>query len=219
MILSLKNVGKEFTQGDTLIKALEAINFELEEGKSLSLLGPSGSGKTTLLSLLAGLDAPSTGEILVQGQRLDQLSEKELSLFRAQNIGLIFQQFHLMSHLSAEENISLPQEILKLPQIKENTLKALEAVGLSHRKNHLPSQLSGGECQRVAIARAIVTRPKILLADEPSGNLDTSTGRKVMDLIFNLAQEIGTTLILVTHDEELGTRCDRTLRLSGGRIQ
>lgn len=219
MILSVSNISKYFDQGETTIKALDDITFELSKSDSLAIIGPSGSGKTTLLSLLAGLDSPTKGEITISNQKITELNEKELTLFRSKNIGIVFQQFHLMPHLTALENVSLPLEIIGENNVNEKALTILKQVGLGNRADHFSHQLSGGENQRVAIARALVTRPKIILADEPSGNLDTETGIKVMDLLFNLTKEADSALILITHDLQLANRCSRKLSIKGGVIQ
>lgn len=217
MILEVKNLTKKFLQGETTINAVNDLSFSLQEGQSLSLTGPSGSGKTTVMSLLAGLDSPNKGEIFIDDVKLNDLSEKELSKFRAQNIGIVFQQFHLMPHLTALENVCLPLEINKASEVVDKAIKILQAVGLEDRVNHLPSQLSGGEKQRVAIARAIVLKPKLILADEPSGNLDTETGKKVMDVLFEMTKEFNLSLVLITHDIKLAQRCDRQINLFAGQ--
>lgn len=219
MILKVEKLSKSFTQGETVIEALKDVSFGMNKGESLAIVGPSGSGKTTLLSLLAGLDFPTSGKINLNNFPIDEMTERELAQFRSRNIGIVFQQFHLMPYLSAEENVSLPLDILGDPEINNKVADILDKVGLSQRKDHLPRQLSGGECQRVAIARASVVQPKVLLADEPSGNLDTETGNKVMDLLFSLAKDTGMTLILITHDMQLAKRCDRQIHLKGGRLQ
>lgn len=222
MILNVENLTKQYLQGGTVVKALDDISFNISTGESLSIVGPSGSGKTTLLTLLAGLDKPSEGKIILNKEDLTQLSEKEIIQFRSQNIGIVFQQFHLMPHLTALENVSLPLEITgkySLSEIEERAKHYLDLVGLSHRHDHFPNQLSGGECQRVAIARATIMNPKILLADEPSGNLDTKTGIKVMDLLFKMSEDNQSNLILVTHDIRLANRCQRQIHLTGGRLQ
>jgi putative ABC transport system ATP-binding protein len=184
----------------------------------MAILGRSGSGKSTLLSLLAGLDQPDAGQILCAGTDITKLAEKPLALFRGKTMGIVFQQYHLISHLTALENVSLPLEILKEHDCQARAIQAIEKVGLEDRLGHFPHQLSGGEKQRVALARAMVTNPRIILADEPSGNLDTSTGEKVMDLLFNLVEDIGTTLVLVTHNEELAARCHEQTRLGNGQL-
>lgn len=213
MILDVKHLSKDFMQGTTRISAVKNISFSMNEKETLAIVGPSGSGKTTLLCLLSGLEQPTQGSIDVQGQCLTSMTERELSAFRAKNMGIVFQQFHLMPHLTAEENVRLPLEISGQKRVQEKTHQALENVDLLNRKNHMPHELSGGENQRVAIARAIVVQPKILFADEPSGNLDTATGIKIMDLLFSLVQDHSMTMILVTHDEKLASRCERCLKL------
>ncbi len=215
-MLEIKNLTKTYRQGSSDIKVLTDLNLSVSRGESVAILGQSGSGKSTLLSLIAGLDRPSSGTIFMNDKEINQLSEKQLSEFRSHNLGIVFQQFHLMSNLTALENISLPLEIFKDPDAKTKALQVLQLVGLEQRKNHFPSELSGGEKQRVAIARAFVVRPKILLADEPSGNLDKDTGDNIMNLIFEACKEHQTTFILVTHNEELASNCDRTLTLKQG---
>ena len=220
MILEVNNLHKNFETagGSETIEVLKDLNMSMEAGESVAILGQSGSGKSTLLTLLAGLDNPSSGNILLNQQNMQTLSEEELSKFRALNIGIIFQQFHLMSHLTALENVSLPLDLFKDKSSTEKAKEALEQVGLSHRIDHFPHQLSGGECQRVAIARAMVVRPSILLADEPTGNLDNATGEHISDMIFDLVKQHNMTLLFVTHNEELALRCERQLRLQGGKF-
>ncbi len=218
MNLVVKNLTKDYYQGETLVKALDAIDFE-SNANTLSIIGPSGSGKTTLLTLLSGLDSTTSGEIILGDQSITKLNEKEMTQFRAENIGIVFQQFHLMPHLSALENVMLPLEILGAKDSEERAIEFLDIVGLKERIHHLPSELSGGECQRVAIARATVTSPKYLFADEPSGNLDFTTGNKVMDLLFKLSEEKNMKLVLVTHDNELANRCDQQIHIIGGKLQ
>lgn len=217
MSVRIEGLRKTYSQGETSIEALRGIDAEAKPGELVAILGASGSGKSTLLGLLAGLDEPTSGRVLVDGTDLYALTDKERTRFRSGQISLVFQQFHLLPHLTALENVALPLEILG----REDTGKAralLEGVGLGSRVHHLPSQLSGGECQRVAIARALVTDPKLLLADEPSGNLDVDTAASVMDLFFRTVREKKITCFLVTHNQELASRCDRTLRIQGGRI-
>ncbi len=192
--------------------------LEVSEGETVAIVGQSGSGKSTLLSLLAGLDRPTRGQVRIAGQDIAALSEDELTAFRARHLSIVFQQFHLMSFLSALENVSLPLEIAAETGSLGQARRTLEAVGLAHRLEHLPSQLSGGEKQRVAIARAMVTRPKILLADEPSGNLDSETGAQVMETLFNQVRSSRMAMVLVTHNDELASRCDRKLRLVNGKL-
>lgn len=219
MSLVLNDVRKGFHQGETQIQVLKGLDVKIEEGQVVSIVGQSGSGKSTLLSLLAGLERADGGEILVDKVNLSPLSEQEMTLFRAQNIAIVFQQYHLIAHLTALENVMLALEILKMENPKGRAEEALQELGLGHRMNHFPSQLSGGECQRVAIARALVVKPKILLADEPSGNLDIHTGDKVMDVFFDIVRKHKITTILVTHSEVLAKRCERTLRLEEGLLR
>lgn len=220
MILQIKDLCKTFRTAASVepIEVLKNLNLEMEVGETLAILGQSGSGKSTLLTLLAGLDAPTSGSITLNDQNMSDLDEEALSKFRAKNIGIIFQQFHLMSHLNALENVSLPLDLFKDQQATEKAREALEQVGLGKRMDHFPHQLSGGECQRVAIARAMVVRPSILLADEPTGNLDSTTGSHVSDMIFELVQQHKMTLLFVTHNEDLAMRCNRQQRLQDGRF-
>lgn len=220
MILEVNKLFKRFETAASHepIEVLMDLNLAVEAGETVAILGQSGSGKSTLLSLLAGLDSPSSGEILLTGQNMQELSEEQLAKFRAKNIGIIFQQFHLMSHLTALENVSLPLDLFKDTGATEKAREALDQVGLSHRMDHFPHQLSGGECQRVAIARAMVVRPKILLADEPTGNLDNATGELISKMIFDLVEQHKMTLLFVTHNENLALRCGRQQRLQGGKF-
>jgi putative ABC transport system ATP-binding protein len=200
------------------VEVLEHLSMQANAGEKLAILGPSGCGKSTLLSLLAGLDKPDVGTVELEGKNLAKLSEDERCRLRSEKIGIVFQQYHLMRNLTAIENVGLPMEILGLADYAERARMALKEVGLSHRVAHFPSEMSGGECQRVAIARALVTRPSLVLADEPSGNLDQKTGDEVMDLLFNLCTEHRLTLVLVTHNRELAKRCDRALLLKDGAL-
>lgn len=218
-IISLKKISKTYFQGSQRIEVLNKLNLEVETNESLAILGQSGSGKSTLLSILAGLDQPEFGTLSIDGQDLAKLSQDELSLFRSKTMGIVFQQYHLMNNLTTLENVGIPLELQKINHYESSAREALKMVGLSHRLAHFPGQLSGGECQRVAIARAIVSEPKIILADEPSGNLDDKTGKEVMNLLFRLCQDRGQTLILVTHNHDLAKSCDRTLVLKGGKFQ
>ena len=217
-IISLNKISKTYFQGSQRIEVLSQLSLQVESNKSVAILGQSGSGKSTLLTLLAGLDHPDFGEVSIDGQNLAQLSQDELSRFRSKTMGIVFQQYHLMNNLTALENVGIPLELQKVSHYETAAREALKMVGLSHRLARFPSQLSGGECQRVAIARAIVSEPKIILADEPSGNLDDKTGEEVMSLLFRLCQDRGQTLILVTHNHELAKSCDRTLMLKGGKF-
>jgi putative ABC transport system ATP-binding protein len=218
-LVELRQVSKQFQQGETVIPVLRDLSFGVEAGDTVAIVGQSGSGKSTLLSMLAGLDQPTQGTITVDGQDLGRLNQNELTRFRGRSIGIIFQQFHLMRSLTALENVLLPLDILGIPNAEERAMNALQLMGLGARAKHLPQQLSGGECQRVAIARAFVVEPRILLADEPSGNLDTATGDKVMNLLFDAVAQRGMTLILVTHDMQLASRCKKRLPLVQGQLQ
>lgn len=219
MSLVLKDVRKGFHQGDSDIQVLKGLNTSIEPGQVVSIVGQSGSGKSTLLSLLAGLERADSGEILVDNVNLVPFNEQQMTTFRAQNIAIVFQQYHLIGHLTALENVMLALEILKMENPKERAEKALVELGLGHRLTHFPNQLSGGECQRVAIARALVVQPKMLLADEPSGNLDTQTGERVMDVFFEVVRKYKITTVLVTHSEALAKRCERILRLEAGQLR
>ncbi|HAU59382.1 MAG TPA: ABC transporter ATP-binding protein [Opitutae bacterium] len=217
-IISLNKISKTYFQGTQRIEVLCGLNLDVKSSEAVAILGQSGTGKSTLLSLLAGLDVPDFGTVEVNKQDLSKLSQDKLSQFRAKNLGVIFQQYHLMSNLTALENVGIPLELQKVNDFQSAALEALKMVGLSHRIAHFPSQLSGGECQRVAIARAIVGKPKLILADEPSGNLDDKTGKEVMNLLFELCKEREQTLILVTHNHDLAQNCDRTLVLKDGKL-
>lgn len=217
-MMTVTGLRKSYGTGDAKVEVLKGLDFTIQKGEQVALTGKSGSGKSTLLSLLAGLDAPDAGTISIDGKNISQLNERELTSYRSRHIGIVFQQFHLVSTLTALENVLLPLEILKTPGARERAEGLLQSVNLGHRMDHLPSQLSGGESQRVAIARALSTHPAILFADEPSGNLDEETGEKVMNLLFDLVKKTGTTLVLVTHDPELATRCERVIHLEHGKL-
>ncbi len=219
MSLVLNEVYKSFRQGDTEIQILKGINTKIETGEVVSIVGQSGSGKSTLLSLLSGLERPNSGQISLDGVELNNLTERELTSFRAKNIAIVFQQYHLMNHLNAIENVMLAMEVLKMNQAQSRAESFLNELGLEHRLTQLASRLSGGESQRVAIARALVVQPKLLLADEPSGNLDARTGEKVMDIFFEVVRKYKITTILVTHNELLAKRCDRALLLEDGKLR
>lgn len=218
MMIQVQKLTQEYHQGESLVRALHDIDFTINKEKTVALVGPSGSGKTTLLTLLAGLDRPTSGHILMDGTDLTKLSEPDLARFRTAKSSIVFQQFHLMPYLSALENVMLPLEIRGHQEPLRQAQTILQQVGLESRLHHLPHELSGGECQRVAIARAFVTQPPLLLADEPSGNLDTATGQKVMDLLFQMNAEREQCLILVTHDRKLAERCERVIELRGGKL-
>jgi putative ABC transport system ATP-binding protein len=217
-MMKVQQLRKSYGEGSSRVEVLKGLNLEIKSGETVALLGKSGSGKSTLLSLLAGLDKPDSGSISIMDYNISQMTEGQLTTFRAHNIGIVFQQFHLVSTLTALENVLLPLELLKVKSARSQAESLLKEVSLSHRLDHLPSELSGGEGQRVAIARALAIRPKILFADEPSGNLDEETGNKVMDLLFSLVKTTGTTMVLVTHDSDLAKRCSRVIHLEHGSI-
>lgn len=217
-ILEIQNVSKSYQQANQRVDVLGQVNMQAQKGEKIAILGPSGCGKSTLLSLLAGLDNPDTGSVLIDGSDLAKMSEDERSFTRSEKLGIVFQQYHLMRNLTAVENVGIPLEIVGIADYTKQAQVALDQVSLSDRANHFPSEMSGGECQRVAIARAIVTRPSLILADEPSGNLDQKTGEEVMNLLFKLCAEKEITLILVTHNQELAGQCDRALLLQDGAL-
>jgi putative ABC transport system ATP-binding protein len=218
VILEARDVHKRFETPAGPIDVLRGVDLAVDRGETVAVVGESGSGKSTLLSLLAGLDAPSRGTIRVDGGDLGTMSERELADYRARALGIVFQQFHLMSGLTALENVSLPLELQGADDATPRARDALAQVGLADRAGHLPARLSGGECQRVALARALVVEPALLLADEPSGSLDAKTGAAVDRLLFDLVDRRGTALVLVTHSDRLAEACDRCLRLEGGRL-
>lgn len=211
-------VGKTVINGDTTLTLLDDINFTVAAGTSVAILGASGSGKTTLLGLLAGLDDTSRGEIIIDGHCLNDLDEDGRAALRASSIGFVFQNFQLLHSLNTIENVMLPLELAGVKQARNLGQHLLERVGLSDRANHYPNQLSGGEQQRCAIARAFSTQPRLLFADEPTGNLDIDTGQRIIDLLFELNSEQGTTLIMATHDTVLADKCGRRLELKAGRL-
>jgi putative ABC transport system ATP-binding protein len=217
-VLSARDVHKHFATPAGTLEVLRGIDLEIAPGETVAVLGESGSGKSTLLALLAGLDVPTRGQVRIDGHDTAALSERALAALRARSVGIVFQSFHLMGGLSAEENVRLPLELRGDPDAVPRARAALAQVGLAARAGHLPARLSGGECQRVAIARALVVEPGILLADEPSGSLDERTGEAVDDLLFELVARRGTALVLVTHSERLAARCQRRVRLTGGRL-
>ena len=201
------------------VDILRGVNLKIDQGEAVAIVGPSGSGKTTLLMVTAGLEKITGGQIEVAGHDLAPMSEDELARLRAGKIGIVFQSFHLVPTMTALENVALPLEFLDTSDAFEAARKALDDVNLGHRIDHFPAQLSGGEQQRVALARALSAGPKIILADEPTGNLDSKTGEQVMDLLFSLRARYGATLMLITHDEKLAKRCERTLHMSDGRLK
>jgi len=200
------------------INILRGLQLSIASGETVGVVGPSGSGKTTMMMVVGGLERASSGIVRVAGQELTDLDEDELALFRRDNVGIVFQAFHLIPTMTALENAAVPLEFAGHPRAFERAAEGLKTVGLDHRTQHYPSQLSGGEQQRVALARAFATRPKLLLADEPTGNLDDKTGQNVIKVMFDLQRQHGTTLILITHDPAIARRCDRIVHLIDGRI-
>ncbi|MFA5669336.1 MAG: ABC transporter ATP-binding protein [Balneolaceae bacterium] len=220
-ILQVKNLTRIFKSGSKSITVVNNINFGIQEKTSCAIVGPSGSGKTTLLGLCAGLDHPSSGNVRLNGMDLTPLSEDERAAVRNKHVGFIFQTFQLVPTLTALENVMVPLELRgnATNEVRKYALELLDEVGLSERSHHYPSQLSGGEQQRVAIARAFINEPKILFADEPTGNLDSETGAHIEHLIFDLNERLGTTLIMVTHDMELAQKCSRIIKLKNGSVE
>ncbi|WP_339709032.1 ABC transporter ATP-binding protein [uncultured Kriegella sp.] len=217
-ILNVRNLGKSYTSGSKKLTVLDDISFDITAGDTFAIVGPSGSGKTTLLGLCAGLDRPDTGSVELCGVSMTSLSEDERAVLRNQKVGFIFQDFQLLPTLTALENVSVPMELQGSKDAGRIALELLDKVGLADRRHHYPSQLSGGEQQRVALARAFSNTPAILFADEPTGNLDEETGEKVVQLLFDLNKDAGTTLVIVTHDLDLAKRNQHILRLKGGKI-
>lgn len=218
-LVQASHVHKQVHSGETSLTILEDINLTIHAGQTVAILGSSGSGKTTLLSLLAGLDLPTRGEIMLDGQRISELDEDARARVRNNNIGIIFQTFQLIPSLSALENVLMPLELGGVAQAEHVAREWLSNVGLANREHHYPAQLSGGEQQRVAIARAFAIAPKILFADEPTGNLDRTTGKQVIDLLHTLNQEHDTTLVIVTHDTALADSCSKHYQIEAGRLQ
>ncbi len=200
------------------VNILRGIDLDVGEGEAVGIVGPSGSGKTSLLMVLAGLERASSGSVIIDGHELTTMSEDQLARLRRSEVGIVFQAFHLIASMTALENVAIPLELSGRADAMALAEAALRSVGLGHRLTHLPGMLSGGEQQRVALARAVAARPKLLLADEPTGNLDTATGAVVMDLLFQLREETGATLLLITHDAALAKRCDRQLKVHDGRV-
>jgi|UniRef100_UPI0040483A61 putative ABC transport system ATP-binding protein len=218
-ILSLQHVTKTYQSGSRKLTVLDQVTFSIQGGEAIAIVGPSGSGKTTLLGLCAGLDSSSTGSVVLNGEAMEGLNEDQRAAIRSRDVGFIFQNFQLLPTLTALENVMVPLELKKRTNAKEKAMELLAKVGLKDRATHYPTQLSGGEQQRVSIARAFANAPKILFADEPTGNLDTETGEMIENLIFDLNKEQGTTLVLVTHDLELAAKTQRIIHIKGGKIQ
>ncbi len=217
-MLSCQSLTRTYRSGERDLTVLKDITFSLPAGEFLAILGPSGSGKTTLLGLLAGLDRPSSGTVHVEGQELGALSEDERARLRAEKIGFVFQSFHLIPTLTAQENVQVPLELRGAAEAGRRARELLARVGLRGREHHYPAQLSGGEQQRVALARGFSIRPKLLFADEPTGNLDAATGSTIIELMVSLNADLRTTLVLVTHDLDLASRARRTIRLADGKV-
>lgn len=217
-IVQAEQLNKQVQSGDTQLQILTDINLTIKSAETVAIMGASGSGKTTLLSLLAGLDLPTKGNVILNGQNLSQIDEDSRANLRLGNVGFIFQSFQLLPHLTAIENVMLPLELMNDAAAKQKAKSLLKQVGLAARGHHYPMQLSGGEQQRIAIARAYISQPLILFADEPTGNLDQHTGSLIIDLLFSLNAINKTTLVIVTHDEGLAVRCQRRIKLAEGRI-
>lgn len=215
----LDNIELTLGYGVSSVHVLKGISLTLQQGHSFGIVGPSGSGKSTLLMVLAGLEKVDRGSVTIHGKRLDLMNEDQAAAFRGQNIGIVFQSFHLIPNMTALENVAVPLELARRKDAFDVAEKELRAVGLGERLNHYPSQLSGGEQQRVAIARALAPSPKILIADEPTGNLDTATGQQIADLLFAKQRETGLTMVLVTHDPLLAARCDLEIPVRSGLIE
>jgi putative ABC transport system ATP-binding protein len=217
-VLEAAGVGKQVSSPEGTLAILSDVSLAIGRGETVAIMGASGAGKSTLLALLAGLDEPTTGTVRLAGSELTKLDEDGRAAVRAGHVGFVFQSFHLVPSLTALENVMLPLELARRRDARGAALEVLGRVGLAERVGHYPRQLSGGEQQRVAIARAFVTRPDVLFADEPTGNLDAATGERIMELLFGLNGETGTTLVLVTHDRALAGRCGRVIRLDAGRV-
>ncbi|MEM9800234.1 MAG: ABC transporter ATP-binding protein [Planctomycetota bacterium] len=218
-LLVCEGLTKRLRSGDRTITVLDGVDLEIDAGELVAIVGPSGSGKSTLLGLLAGLDRPSDGTVRIHGEPLEAMREDELSLLRRGRIGFVFQSFQLLGNLTARENVLLPMELTGVEGASERADALLAEVGLADRGHHYPSQLSGGEQQRVAVARAFGPRPELLFADEPTGNLDSATGERVLEMLLQLRAEFGTALVLVTHDAEIAARAPRAVHLRAGRIE
>jgi putative ABC transport system ATP-binding protein len=217
--IQLDHVHLSLGQGPSRVHILRGVSLDIPRGEAVGLVGPSGSGKSTLLMLMAGLERADQGHVIIDGQDLSKLNEDGLARFRGRRIGIVFQSFHLIPTMTALENVAVPLELAGEADAFERAKAELEAVGLGHRLSHYPGQLSGGEQQRVALARALAPNPAILVADEPTGNLDEATGAQIVDLLFKLKTERGATLVLVTHDQSLARRCDRMVRIRSGLIE
>jgi putative ABC transport system ATP-binding protein len=220
VILNAEKIRKHFDQGDTgeRLEILKGVSLSVTKPETVAIMGRSGCGKSTFISLLAGLDSPDSGRVEVLGKELARFGHRELNAFRARHIGIVFQQFHLLDHLTALENVRLPLDLNGLDSPDARAKEMLEKVGLGHRLDHFPDQMSRGECQRVAIARVLVTKPELLLADEPTGSLDVKTGREVIELILSLAKSENIALVMATHDPKVAERCERLLYMDSGTL-
>ena len=220
-VVRLENVVKTYSMGESEVHALQGISFKIEQGEFLSIMGPSGSGKSTCMNMIGCLDRPTSGLVEINGKETAKMTEKELAVLRNQTVGFVFQQYHLIASMNVLENVMLPLKYAHVEKAQrvERAKEALAAVGLAERIKHRPHELSGGQKQRVAIARAMVTRPKILLADEPTGALDSATGKQVMEMFGRINKEQGTTIIIVTHDPGIGSSTERCIRILDGKIQ
>lgn len=218
-MITLSNIQKVYTTNEIETVALENVNLQVEKGEFVSIMGPSGCGKSTLLNIMGLLDDPTAGQISIGGVAVKSMKDKELAMLRNQKLGFVFQSFHLIPALNVLDNVELPLLYRKISsgERRKRANEVLEKVGLSHRMKHFPTQLSGGQCQRVAIARAIIGSPEILLADEPTGNLDSKMGAEIMELLFNLNKQEGTTIVMVTHDEHIASQTGRIMRFFDGR--
>lgn len=217
MLIKTENIKKTFQMGDNSIRALDGVSIEISEGEMVGVIGASGSGKSTLMNILGCLDKPDAGQYLLSGKDVSKLGRDKLAEIRNRNIGFVFQSFNLLPRMSALENVELPMQYAGIRNAKLSAEKALETVGLNERMHHEPNQLSGGQRQRVAIARALVNNPSIILADEPTGNLDSKTGEEIIDL-FSQLNKLGSTIIIVTHDPEIASKCGRVIRMKDGRV-
>jgi len=217
-IVELRDVHLTLPSGAGPVDILRGIDLSIEQGATVGLVGPSGSGKSTLLAVVAGLERPSAGQVRVAGQQLERMNEDALAVFRRDNVGIVFQSFHLIPTMTALENVAMPLELAGVDEAFDRAAEGLAAVGLDHRVTHYPAQLSGGEQQRVALARAVSCRPRLLLADEPTGNLDGATGEAIVELLFTLHDAVDSTLILITHDAALAERCARVVEMRDGGI-
>lgn len=217
-LVNLNGVHLNLRSGAGEVNILRGVDFQANKGETVAIVGPSGAGKSTLMMVMAGLETPTSGTVTIDGQDITALSEDELALFRRDRVGIVFQAFRLIPTMTALENVAIPLELAGHPDAFDKAEAALESVGLDHRVTHYPSQLSGGEQQRTALARALSPEPSLILADEPTGNLDGETGEKIIDLLFRLSREQEATLILITHDESLAAMCDRRVHISNGQI-